>query len=64
MKHCFQIIVLLFFLREYNGLKNEISNMEMGGIGKLTGCTKPCHYREGILKILIWHASALGVVVF
>ena len=31
--------------REYNRLKNKLSNMEMEGIRKLTGCMKPCHYR-------------------
>ena len=31
--------------REYNILKNKLSNMEMEGITKLTGCMKPCHYR-------------------
>ena len=38
-----------FFLsppREYSGLKDKISIMELEGIRKLTGCMKPYHYRE------------------
>jgi len=32
--------------REYSRIKNELSKMEIEGIGKLTSCRKPCRYRE------------------
>ena len=45
----FKVSKSFFFLpppREYDKLKARFSNMEIDEIRKLTGCMKPCQYRE------------------